>query len=361
MRLVIEATASCRTVRTGIARYTVKLVDALLELSAKHTHDEIRLGYRLSRWRARNLCHRPLGIRRIWSAGPYWPISPKVELVHGTDARVPAWRGVIGVATVHDLAVHTFPQISSTRFAEKKRKELNRLMAHCDTIIAVSETTRQDLLRFFDFPQERVEVVWCGVDETYRPASKEAIDSVLQRYALTSPYLLYVGEISVRKNIERLVRAYASTPLYRDFLLVLAGPLSYGCDGLPSLVSMLGMGRRVRLLGFVSDIDLPALYSGASAFLFPTLYEGFGLPVLEAMACGVPVVGGLHGAVREISGNHAVLVNPDDPHDIAAGIEAALGLKSEARQAAREYAATLTWQACAKRTRAVYERALAMR
>ena len=323
--------------------------------------DELALGYRLSRWRQRKHRHRPPGVRSFWIQEPILPPFAYYDVVHGTDGRVPNWHRAARVATVHDVGPLLFEDFSSPRFREKVRRGLTRLATQCHIIITDSESARADFLNLFDFPPERVQVVHLGVDDSYASHGNKDSAEVSARYGLDGNYLLYVGEISRRKNSGNLIEGYALSRICREWPLAIAGPLSYGGEQLLSAMSRLGVDDWVHRLGYVPEIDLPALYSGAAAFLFPTRYEGFGMPLLEAMACGVPVIGGNRGSVPEIVRDHAVLVDPDDPHSIAAGIDIALAMPPDAREAARRHALAFTWQACADRTRAVYERALALR
>ncbi len=354
MRIFVDATAACRPVRTGIARYTIRLVQGLQALAAAGNGDELRLALRLSRWKERGLCFRPPGLPVQWVAEPLWPLFVRADVVHGTDARVPAWRGVARIATVHDAALFLFPHHASQRFRRRMERQWSRTAAVADALIADSEASRQDFARLFGYPLARIHRVALAIDPAYRPQPAQVVEPVLARYGVQRPYLLYLGELARRKNFENQVRGYAASPLQRDLQLVLAGPASLGSEVLDGLVRQLGLQGRVRRLGFVPDEDLPALYTGGAAFLFATDYEGFGMPVLEAMACGTPVVGGNRGAVPETAGGHAALADPQQPDAIAAAIAAAVAFTPAQREAARAHAAAFTWERCVRETRAVY-------
>jgi glycosyltransferase involved in cell wall biosynthesis len=361
MRIAIEATAACRPVRTGIAVYTVRLIEALLDKVAPETGDTLRLGCRLSRFKHRRFRFQPPGVPSFWIQEPLWPIRPPADVLHGTDARVPACRGVARVATVHDLGPLLFSEFSSPAFTRKLWQAYARLAARCHRIVADSQATRQDFLDRFDFPAERLDVVHLGVSPAFRPHAPLELQALRARHRLPQNYLLYVGQISRRKNTANLLAAYAASPLRHDLPLVLAGAPTYRAAEELAALERLGIAGRVLTLGYLPEEDLPPLYGGAAAFLFPTSHEGFGLPILEAMASGVPVVAGNVGASPEVAAGHAVLVNPRDPADIAAGIERALTLPPAAREAARRHAAAFTWERCARATRAVYLRAMEQR
>lgn len=166
MKIAIEASAY-RPHRTGIALYTVRLVDALLAGPARSMGDELALGYRLSRWRQRQHRYRPPGVRSFWIQEAILPPFAHYDVVHGTDGRVPNWHRAARVATVHDVGPLLFEDFSSPRFREKVRRGLGRLATQCHIIITVSESTRGDFLNLFDFPPERVQVVHLGVDDSY--------------------------------------------------------------------------------------------------------------------------------------------------------------------------------------------------
>lgn len=359
LRVAIEATAACRASRGGVARYTVGLVRSLVQLEQlERNGDRFELCYRLSRWKDRALRLDGEGLRSRWIQEPIWPLRPGVDVVHGTDARVPSWRGAVRVATVHDVFSLLFDGFAPESFRRRKARRYRDLTRTCDRILAVSRATKEDFLRFCDYPAQRIDVVHEGVDPSFRPLSAEESAPVLQRHALGRPYLLYVGELSRRKNLPGLIRAYAAAGLADDFELVLAGAPSFGDHEVHEAIAAAGLERHVRLLGYVPEGDLPALYSAARAFVFPTHYEGFGLPVLEAMACGTAVLAGVRGAVPEIAGGHAVLVEPGDPASIRAGLLEVVATAPERLDAARRHTRRFTWLACARATREAYLRAL---
>ena len=360
MRIALEATAACRPKRSGVGVYVLRLVDALLRRAAP-AGDDIALGCRLSRWKHRHLRHSPPGASQFWIQEPLWPLHRPFDVVHGLDARVPNWPRALRVATLHDLATLLIPEISSPRFQEKIRGAYRQLAATADLIISDSESTRQDFLRLFEFPPEAVEVVHLGVDSQFHPRESEDTAAILTQYGLEQGYIFYAGEISQRKNSAKLLEGYAASKAAGDIPLVLAGAVSWGGEDILAGLSRLGIENNVRLLGYVPDDHLPCLYAGAAAFLYPTRYEGFGMPVLDAMASGIPVVGGNRGSVPEIAGGHAALVDPDDPGHIAAGLDRALQATSEEREAARRHANGFTWDGCADKTRAAYANALKRR
>jgi glycosyltransferase involved in cell wall biosynthesis len=321
--------------------------------------DEFTHWYRLSRRWKRG--HEPPvieGARRRWFQEPLWPLSPGADVVHGLDCRVPAWRGVARVATVHDLFALLPGTFTDERTRERKAAQYREAAERCDRILAVSEVTRRDFLEHLDYPADRVDVVHEGVGEEFGPQDEGAVARARTAHGLERPYLFYVGDLTARKNLVRLVRAWGRSPASADLDLALAGARAWGASELDGLLGDPALSARVHLLDFVPDAELPLLYAGAEAFLFPSLYEGFGLPVLEAMACGTPVLASTTGSLPEVAGEHAVLVDPADEAAIAEGIDRVLGLGPDAVARAAEHAAGFTWEACARGTRAVHERAV---
>jgi glycosyltransferase involved in cell wall biosynthesis len=353
VKIALEVTSACRPNRGGIGRYIQRMVPAMLSAAPEH---EYRLLDRLSRWRNRS--HRLVvpGTRHSWIQGRVWPPDRRADIVHGLDARVPAWPRVPSIATLHDVFSLHLEHISPPGFVSRARKRYTELSERCERLIAVSETTRQRFLEHVPFDPERIDVVHLGVDPAFHVEATPEGERQLARRGIGAPYLLYVGELSARKNLPRMLAAYASSTARASHRVVLAGAASYGTEEVDEAIEQLGIGERVIRAGYVPDELLPQLYAHGDALLFATLYEGFGLPALEALAAGLPVVGGDVGAVPEVCAGHAELVAPCDIDAIRAGIEAALGWNAERRRAGQAHARSLTWERCARGTLAVYAR-----
>lgn len=352
MRVIIDASSVCWPHRSGIARYTIGLCDAL-----RSQGEEILLAYRLSRWGRRKLRHRPPGVETLWVQEPLWPLSRDCDLFHGPDARVPRWRQKVRVATLHDVYSLLFEDGASAPFIERKRQGYRRLADSCDRIIAVSNSTRRDFLAHIDYPEDRIDVVYHGVDQRFSPGARNDVEINLGEIDLPENYLLYVGELSTRKNVARIVRGFARSSLAGDYHLLLAGRPSHGADEVRRAIEEEG-GNRVIELGYVADEALPGLYARSSMLVQPTMLEGFGLPLLEGMASGVPVVASATGAAPEIAGGHGVLVDPVEIAAITEGIEGAIHHSPEALEAARIHAEGFTWEQCARETMECYRSAV---
>jgi glycosyltransferase involved in cell wall biosynthesis len=358
----IEATNLADTEATGVARYTRCLIEALaaLALPADEDFDLVQV-YKASRQpRGDAMATGPRLSRLAWR-GRLWPLrQPAFDLVHVPDERMPPWSMPM-VATIHDLyaALH----INYTDEAKRQRKLATYAMLRdrCARLICVSEHTRQDFLRHVGGDPARLRVVHLGVAKRFRPHLDDEIAPVRQRYDIEGPYLLFVGA-TANKNLARLVEAFGAADARHHYRLVVAGKLPRSAlDAIQERIAHLGLAHRVHLLGYVDDADLPALYAGASAFLFPSLYEGYGLPILEAMASGTPVLASDRASCTEVAAGHAVIVDPQDIDALAAGIGETLQVSAARRDAARAHAASKTWERTARETLAIWKEVAASR
>ena len=250
-----------------------------------------------------------------------------LDVLHCPSFRAPLRCPVPLVVTVHDLAVLRHPEAFNRWSRAYGRLVVPRVARAADRVIAVSEFTRRELVELAGVPEERIRVVPNAVGEPFGPEGPAA----------DGEYVLAVGTLEPRKNLERLAEAVRRTGLE----LRVVGAPGWG-------------GVRVSTLGFVPDEELARLYRGALCVAYPSLYEGFGIPVLEAMACGAPVVTSAAGALAELAGGAAVLVDPLDPAAIATGIEEAVGRREELSAAGLERARAFSWAASAEATAAVY-------
>ncbi len=359
LRIAIEASAVCTSQPSGVARYTSRLIRTLLELRAKGEGEhEYRVCYRLSRWKLRKYRLGLADLPRFWHQEPFLPQLRRPRLVHGTDVRVPGWRGVRKVATLHDVFSLISDRWAPADFRRRKIRDYRQMAKRCQRIIAVSEATRQDFLSHIDYPEHQVKVVHEGVSARFRPREPREIKAATARQGLDRPYLLFVGGAGRRKNLLGTMRALATSSLARDYQLAVVGGRGHGASEVLADPVVKELGESLRLLGFVPDPDLPALYCGAAAFCMPSFGEGFGLPLLEAMACGAPVVAAERGAMPEVAGGHAWLADPDEPASIAAAIERALACTEAQREAAQRHARHYSWERCARGVLEVYADAL---
>ena len=258
----------------------------------------------------------------------------------------PAYRRP-AIVTVHDLSFESDPELMGRRDRLMFRTFVPRSARRAERVLAVSERTKRDLVEHYRIPEEKIVVTPNGVDPIFQPNGSAPKGP---------PYVLFVGGIQPRKDPVTAIEALAR--IDGDLRLVLVGDEKRGGDELRSAIRRLGLERRVEFAGYVEHEGLASLYRGAACLVFPSRYEGFGLPVLEAMASGTPVVATTAGAVPEVAGDAAVLVEPGDPEAFADGIRQALGDRERLVAAGLERARRFTWAETARRTLEVYRELL---
>lgn len=299
------------------------------------------------------------GLREQWQM-PLRLRKIKPALLHVPHFNIPlAYPGRL-VVTVHDVIHLLFPRFSRARFAAAyARFMLSRVGPRAALVMADSECTKRDLMRF-GFSVEKIRVVPLAVGEHFRPVDPAEAAARVGRYGLVPGYLLYVGNLRPIKNIPRLVEAYLKTRARRPDVppLVLAGR-----DQMTKESAVWRNNPAIKFLGEVALEDLPALYAAAGLFVFPSLYEGFGLPPLEAMACGCPVVASRAGSLPEVVGDAALTVDPEDADSISDGMERLLsdsGLRGDLARRGLVRAKSFSWRATAQAVSRVYQEALAI-
>lgn len=284
------------------------------------------------------------------------------DLFHAPGYVAPARLPLPMVVTIYDLVALRHPKLARRSNVAHYGLRLPRAARAARRIIVPLECVARDVVEQLHIPRSRICVVPLGVDETFRPPSEEAKAAVRERLGLTAPFVLFVGNVEPKKNLPTLIRAFAE--LRRGGLsheLVIAGKRGWKCSGVYRLPAELGIEARVRFLGYVADADLPALYGAAELFAFPSLVEGFGLPPLEAMACGTPVVVSEADALVETAGDAALRVAATDVAALADAMRRLLtdgALRHQMIEAGLARAAHFNWPRTAELTRAVYREAL---
>lgn len=288
--------------------------------------------------------------------------SVKPDLVH-YPANFSRWvgRGPLPrtrlALTVHDLSFLRHPEWFRWERSAYYRAAIGRSVRSADLVIADSEATAADLRELLREPPNHIAVIPLGVEEHYRPATGEAIADVRARYGLPGQFFLYLGTIEPRKNLPRLIRAFDRIAGGVEADLVIAGRAGWKVDATQSAVSMAEHRDRIHFPGFVAAEDMPAVLSAAEAFVWPSLWEGFGLPPLEAMACGTPVVTSNVSSLPEVTADAALLVAPEDEDAIAEAMRRVVE-DSELRETliarGHERAAMFTWRRTAAMTADAY-------
>jgi glycosyltransferase involved in cell wall biosynthesis len=265
------------------------------------------------------------------------------------------------VVTIHDCIHLRFPQYLPNRAAPLYAKWMMRSAAHkAARVLTVSQASKDDILSYLDVPAEKVEVIYNALDERLaEPPTDADIGRVRERFLLNAPFVLYAGNIKPHKNVDRLIEAFATVRerVPGDLKLLIIGDELSKYPNLRRLVHRHHLHAHVRFLGFVPDDTLAALYRMAAVFVFPSLYEGFGLPPLEAMAAGAPVVTSNVSSLPEVVGDAALLIDPLDPHAIAAAIVRVLtdtSLRADLIRRGYERVKAFSWERSVARVREVY-------
>ena len=255
------------------------------------------------------------------------------------------------VATIHDLSYLIVPEFAHPDLRRYLERAVPDTIARASRIVAVSETTRRDIIERYRVDPERVATIYNGVDDWFQAPGTAAVERALEQFGLRRPYFLMVGTVEPRKNHLTALRAF--TTLYeqrRDVTLVIVGSPGWLAEPIVAEIEKASKSMPVRYLRFVDDTWIPALYAGSIGLLAPSWYEGFGLPVLEAMACGAAVISSDRGALPEVAGEAAIIVPPGDIDGIASGMLRLLddeSLRSDLVQRGAVRASEFTWERAA--------------
>jgi glycosyltransferase involved in cell wall biosynthesis len=354
---------------SGVGYYTARLMESLAQTAGRGALD--RLVVLSNRW-----VQAPEGPRvEVWETGrcpvrSVWLqlVLPRLlrrvrpDLVHYTNYLAPLSTDVPYVVSIHDMSLTVFPRFHTLKKRLLTSPLVPLVARRARSILTPSECSRRDVIRFLGVDPGRVKVV------PYAPACavgpvQNGLARLDERYGVRAPYFLYVGTLEPRKNLLRALRAFASiAPSLSDHRFVIVGQRGWKYAAILREASRGILARSTLFLGYVPEADLPALYTHATAFVYPSLYEGFGLPVLEAMACGTPVLTSASSSLAEIASDAALLVDPEDEGAIAQGLHLLAtdeGLREDLRRRGLTRAATYSWERTARETVAAYEEALA--
>ena len=303
--------------------------------------------------------HLATGLGR-WNIPRCWQPFEAVDVFHWPNfLLIP---GVSGkqVITIYDLTFLLFPEYQPWLRGMGLAKGIAQSADRADMIIAISNHTKRDLVTHLGVSEKKIRVIHCAVSRAFRPIESSAIRPVLAKYGLPHDgYLLYVGNIEPRKNLVRLLQAYSLMKGRGTFChpLILCGGSGWKNKEVYDCVQRLSLDKEVKFIGYVPDEDLSVLMSGATLFVYPSLYEGFGLPPLEAMACGTPVVTSNSSSIPEVVGDAALMVDPHDVEGLSAAIERVLAdkdLRVDLRRKGLARAKLFSWDEVALQTLQVY-------
>jgi len=337
MRIAVEIQPVLEEYLTGVGEYTDNLIKRLKYHADKNDEiyllgmDFFRKAGRVMGYQAPNITVRTNGLmhygiyRRLWNYMPFIDygrfFGVKADIFHFVNFVIPPYVKGKAVVTVYDMVYRRFPETMERANLKKLEKNLADSCARADAVITISQSSKREIIEYLGVPDEKVHIIYPGVDtDRYHSGiDRDMIDGILKKYALPDAYFLYLGTLEPRKNIETIVEAYR---LYNknhggDIRLVIAGKKGWQYERIFEKVREYGLEQRIIFPGYVSEEDKPGLYAGARAFLFPSLYEGFGMPPLEAMACGTPVIAAAASSLPEVMGDAGCMVEPMDTEAIA--------------------------------------------
>ncbi|TET83266.1 glycosyltransferase family 1 protein [candidate division TA06 bacterium] len=376
MRIAIDY-KSALPERVGIGRYTHNLVKSLSQLD--HVNEYLLFCFFLKDYDKKlsgapipsaanfGLMSAPIPVRitRFCANRFHIPIEGLIgrhDVVHFPEPYpFRAHRAKI-VVTVHDIAFERFPDLFTKEILNLYQKQMKMVTARADALITVSQTTKDDLIKIYGLDEDRIYVVQHGVEESFKSVKGSAtLTEMRQKYNLPEEFVLHVGTIEPRKNQVRLIQAFQlmSERLPNGPSLVICGKKGWMCDEVFDTARRSRLRGKILFTGYVGDHDLPYLYKLARAVAYPSLYEGFGLPVIEAMACGRPVLTSNRAAMAEVACDAALLVNPEDVEEIADGLYNLISdreLRKRLVVSGLRRASSFTWERAAKSTLAVYEK-----
>jgi glycosyltransferase involved in cell wall biosynthesis len=355
VRIVVDVTPLSLP-RTGIGNYTLGMLRGLVDAGGGHEIVAFApVGPKGARRVREALEGLPLTQRVVvlppsshtWRTG--WSrlgrpaverLAGRLDAFHFSDWMYPSQRDGVRATTVYDLSPLHHPEWVAPLTARMHGRKYAHAARTCDVLFAISSYTARDVVETLGVPEERVALAYPGVARRFSPEG--------QRTRRPSPYLLSVATLEPRKNVDTLVAAFALVRARRPELeLVVAGaPVAWAEQQLGA--------EGVHALGFVPDADLPALYRGAEALVYPSLFEGFGMPLLEAMASGIPVVASSHASLDDAAGDAAVRADPHSPEALASAIERALSEREALVPRGLEHARRFTWEACGRSLLAGY-------
>jgi glycosyltransferase involved in cell wall biosynthesis len=355
--------------RSGVGNYTARLLAAQLKTEPER---EFLL------YSNRPLEYLEPGLARAAKIPGYFPRSrwlwmqfmlPRIikqtrpDLCHFTNALAPLWINKPYVLSIYDATLFLYSHYHPRTRLLAIRMMLPLAARRAAAVITISQSARQDLQKVLTIAPEKIHVVYGAAPQNFEPVENpDLLARIRQKYQLPEQFLLYVGTLEPRKNLYRLVNAFRRLKEQgQPHKLVLAGPWGWSMNGFRQQIEELELGESVQMLGYIPAEDLPGLYSLATVFVFPSIYEGFGLPPLEAMACGTPVLSSRNSSLAEICGDAAYLVDPLDEESLVAGMQKVLGdrsLREELGEIGRRRAAEFSWERAAKETTAVYDQVL---
>lgn len=288
-----------------------------------------------------------------------------IDILHSTAFTMPPVSKTNVVVTIPDLSCFIFPQFHTEANYQFVTRNVHQAARRANLIISISETTKKDIKRYLHIPDEKIEVTYLAASDIFlNPCPPNSIEAMKTRYPITKPYFLSVGSLEPRKNLASALIAFKALLEIKkiDYQFVIVGGKGWKNEAFYRLLNKLRIDDHLVFAGYVSEKDLPALYQGAEAFIYPSFYEGFGLPVLEAMASGTPVITSNISSLPEVAGDAAILINPNEIFELYEAMEAIVtnpSLREELKAKGLEQSKKFTWEKTARQTLEIYKKVFA--
>jgi glycosyltransferase involved in cell wall biosynthesis len=357
----------------GAGTYIIQLIRALVDLKSG---DEFIIFAQRSGQSIINIEHsdnvewvimadRTPGIRLLWEQAffPRYILDSKIDLLHSLHYTRPLRVSCRSVVTFHDMTFFLYPQLHTLIRRLYFPLAIRSSAKRADAVIAVSESTRQDAIRILNIPPEKITTTQLGTDPSFKPSLDDlSREKVIEKYDLPDKFILYVGLVEPRKNLPVLLNAYKKIVAGgTEYQLVIVGRYGWMYEDVIRQIRVSNLENRVHLTGYVDYEDLPIVYNLASLFVYPTIYEGFGLPALEALACGTPVITTNVSSLPEIVDEAGLLIPPDDVQSLYEAMKAVLEdhqLRQKLIRAGPIRAERFTWERTAEQTLQIYRQVL---
>ncbi len=376
MRISIETQAIVKN-RSGIGWYAYNLINEMLKIAK---NDEIIgsvfdfLGRNNSKEKLEEVGFSEIEVSKWIPYRVYkllWDIIPfsydnffsKNDIYHFFNYTVPPRvKGNI-ITNVYDMVYKLYPETMNITNSYILNREMDKTIKRADRIVTISESAKRDIIEHLDIPEEKIRIIYPGINHGLY-SNIDSIDSETKRqikgkYNLPDKYILYLGTIEPRKNIAKIFEAYSqlNKDIKKEHKLVIAGGKGWKCDDILNIPKKLGFSEDIIFTGYVNEEDKPIIYSMAEVFIFPSLYEGFGMPVLEAMAAGIPVITSNCSSLPEAGGDAAIYVNPKDSSSITQNIEKIIledDFKKEKINLGQQHIKNFNWKKSAEKMMNIY-------
>jgi glycosyltransferase involved in cell wall biosynthesis len=368
MRVAIDARGINWYKGTGIGTYTDKLLRHLIKMDKDNYYHIYWSGDNYEEFQHNNtqVLMASKKYHRFFEQN-YFPENSKrdsIDIFHVPQNGIGLCENLEckKIATMHDLIPYIMPETVGRGYLLKFLKDVPKVIELCDSIITVSEWSKQDILKFFPIDKDKVFVTPLAAEDIYKPIDKEKCREFLtKQYGIRTPFILYIGGFSPRKNVKALINAFSKVykNLDADYSLVIVGATKDQGEYLSQFSSNLDLASRIIFTGFAPEEHLPILYNGCEAFVYPSLYEGFGLPPLEAMNCGTPVITSNLTSIPEVVADAGILINPHNDSELEEALLRLLNdedLRKKYSKKGLQRAKNFSWEITAAKTLEVYKK-----